>query len=134
MTTWTIALPPGYRPHRTWPLFRCGANARMHHLHRAKITKQIRGDVKRLARNATPITEPVAVLAVQHPDLIGRPCDADNIAPIVKAAIDGLRDAGVLADDSPEFVTEVRYTVGPRRAGSQLVLHLSTADPESDAA
>ena len=36
-----------------------------------------------------------------------RLCDADGIS--AKAAIDGLVHCGILADDSPEYVQEVRY-------------------------
>lgn len=37
-----------------------------------------------------------------------RLCDADGIS--AKAAIDGIIKAGILPDDSPEYVKEVRYT------------------------
>ncbi len=37
------------------------------------------------------------------------PQDVAACAPAVKAAIDGLVDAGVVEDDSPEFVTSVRF-------------------------
>lgn len=137
MTTWTIALPAGYQPHPSYRLFQCGANARLHRYVKAKIVKTIRVDTKALARAAgtQPIPVPVAIRAVQHPAPGTRALDAENIAPIVKAVIDGLRDAGVLRNDSPKFVTNVSYAVGERRPGSQLVLHLSTLDDvESEAA
>ena len=138
MTTWTIALPPGYRADPTLGLFRCGANARLHRMVRARITREIRSATEIIARaeKLPAMTAPVAILAVQHPAMTGRACDTDNIAPLVKPMIDGLRDAGVLVDDNPRRVTEVRYTVGERRAGSQLVLHLTADDdePESTAA
>lgn len=137
MTTWTIALPPGYSPDRRLTLFQCGANARMNRMQRHRITKQIRTDTKLIASAMPPITVPVKILAVQHPTLLGRACDAENIAPQVKAMIDGLRDAKVLADDTRRYVTEVRTIVGDPRPGSQLVLHLiedTDDEPESEAA
>lgn len=37
--------------------------------------------------------------------------DADNLAPCVKACIDGLRDAGVIPDDTPDHVAGTHVTV-----------------------
>jgi hypothetical protein len=137
MTTWTIALPAGYSPdpHRT--LFQLGANARLHRMARHRVTKAIRQTthILALADHLAPITVPVKILAVQHPAPGIRTLDSENIAPLVKAMVDGLRDAGILRNDSPAYVTETRNTVGERRPGSQLVLHLSTIDDtESEAA
>ncbi|HWU23368.1 MAG TPA: hypothetical protein VN088_17645 [Nocardioides sp.] len=136
MTTWTIALPPGYRADPARGLFLCGANASLHRMVRARITREIRSATEIIARaeKLPPMTAPVAILAVQHPALTGRACDTDNIAPLVKPMIDGLRDAGVLVDDNPARVIEVRYTVGERRAGGQLVLHLTTTGEDESAA
>lgn len=127
--TWTIALPPGFRPVSNRGLFACGANARLHPMVRSRVTREIRGAAAVAARAARipAMTGPVAVLAVQHPAIGARGLDTDNIGPLVKPMIDGLRDAGVLADDTAAHVTEVRYTVGDRRRGSQLVLHLTPA-------
>lgn len=44
----------------------------------------------------------------------GRLADAGNHLPSVKAAIDGLVDAGVLVDDGPEYVTRLILNA-PRR-------------------
>lgn len=125
--THTVALPPGYRAVAEKPLFRCGANARMHPMARHRVTKGIRGAMVTAARAAglTWITAPVSIRAVQHPAPGSRALDVENIAPLVKAAIDGLRDAGVLINDSHRYVAEVRYEVGDRIPGGQLVLHLT---------
>lgn len=130
--THTVALPPGFRAIGSFPLFRCGANARLHPMARHRVTKGVRWAAKMAARNAglEPITVPVTILAVQHPAPGAKQLDVDNIAPLVKAAIDGLRDAKILRDDSPAYVTEVRYTVGDRIPGSQLVLHLTEIHSE----
>lgn len=136
MNTRVFVLPPGYTPDARRSLFQCGANAGMTRMQRARITKKIRADTRTLNLRGMPITVPVKILAVQHPGLAGRPCDAENIAPQVKAMIDGLRDARILRDDSPAYVTKVEYTVGERRRGSQLVLHITeiTDEPEREAA
>jgi hypothetical protein len=47
---------------------------------------------------------PVRITVISHRS---RLCDADGIS--AKAAIDGLVHCGILADDSPKFVKEVRY-------------------------
>lgn len=43
-----------------------------------------------------------------------RKADAHNMMPTIKAVIDGIVDAGVLPDDSNEFVPEVTTVAGPR--------------------
>lgn len=130
MKTTTIALPAGYRPTAGRTLFQCGANAHMHHMARHRITKNIReaAAVAARASGLDPITVPVEIIAVQHPAPRTRALDAENIAPIAKAAIDGLRDAGLLRNDSPAYVTDVRYRVGERRPGSQLTLIIIEPD------
>jgi hypothetical protein len=125
--THLVALPPGYRAVAEKPLFRCGANARLHRMARHRVTKGIRGAMVIAARAAglEQITVPVSIRAVQHPAPGTRALDSENIAPLVKAAIDGLRDAGVLINDSPRYVTEVTNALGDRIPGGQLVLHLT---------
>jgi crossover junction endodeoxyribonuclease RusA len=39
--------------------------------------------------------------------------DADNLVATSKPAVDGLRDAGVIADDSTEHITHLMPTVHP---------------------
>jgi Holliday junction resolvase RusA-like endonuclease len=56
------------------------------------------------AKKDTRFNSPVRITIVSYRS---RLCDADGIS--AKAAIDGLVHAGILQDDSPEFVHEVRY-------------------------
>jgi hypothetical protein len=56
------------------------------------------------AKEGTRFDSPVRITVVSYRS---RLCDADGIS--AKAAIDGLVHAGILQDDSPEFVAEVRY-------------------------
>lgn len=125
--TRTVAFPPGYSPDAKRALFQCGANAGLHYMVRARITKQIRGDIKKIAiaQRMPAFDVPVTILAVQHPAKGKRALDSENVAPLVKAAIDGLRDAGVLVNDSPKYVTMVSYAVGDRVPLGQLVLHIT---------
>jgi crossover junction endodeoxyribonuclease RusA len=129
----TIAFPPGYTPDARRTLFQCGANAGLHYMVRARITKQIRGDMKNIAtlQRIPAFDVPVTILAVQHPAKGRRALDPENVAPLVKAAIDGLRDAKVLVNDSPKYVTKVSYVVGDRVPLGQLVLHITPAGGDS---
>lgn len=43
--------------------------------------------------------------------------DALNIAPTIKAVIDGIVDAGVIVDDADEYVTGVEVRNGPAAKG-----------------
>jgi hypothetical protein len=123
----TLVFAPGYSPSATKNFFQCGANMRTNRWGKAAITKQIRADVVLLARSQhlPRITGRVDVLGVQHPATGRRAHDSENIAPLVKAAIDGLRDAGVLVNDSPKYVRTVSLTTGYRVPGGQLVLHIT---------
>jgi len=120
-----LEFPPGYSPSARHTLWECGANARHGNRYAAaRITKQIRGDAHQLAlsQKLPRFTGPVTILGVQHPPKGGRGLDSENIAPLVKAAIDGLRDANVLINDTSKWVPVVSYTVGARTPRGQLVL------------
>lgn len=56
------------------------------------------------AKKDPRFNSPVCITVVSYRS---RLCDADGIS--AKAAIDGLVHCGILADDSPEYVREVRY-------------------------
>lgn len=71
--------------------------------HPANLEQNTRADCK--ATNATAAFDtPVCITVVSYRT---RLADADGIS--AKAAIDGLVHAGVIADDGPEHVHEVRY-------------------------
>lgn len=53
----------------------------------------------------------------------GRLQDTGACHPAVKAAIDGIVDAGLLPDDSPEYVRMITY-LAPQRGKDALVLHV----------
>jgi len=62
------------------------------------------GDASLEAKKGARLNTPVRITVVSYRS---RLCDADGIS--AKAAIDGLVHCGVLPDDSPKFVKEVRY-------------------------
>lgn len=86
-------------------------NDRLHWAKKAKLTREIRAGTGCLAVvQLRPITGPVIITFVwQVTD--NRRRDADGPAPTAKAAIDGLVDAGILADDRSTLVVETRYRI-----------------------
>ena len=87
-------------------------NDRPHWRTRARITKQLRAETATLAR-----AHRVGRHQRIHVELVYRPAyarhrDADNTVPTLKPCIDGLVDAGVIPDDTPEHV-EWTITIKP---------------------
>lgn len=76
---------------------------------RAEEVKEWRGAFQLLARNAQiPALTKIAVHATPiMPDRNFQDTAACN--PAVKAAIDGIVDAGVIPDDTPEFLEYIRF-------------------------
>lgn len=101
MTTETITL--------IWPtrdLLDLNAERRMHYQTRARYVRAIRTEVAALAADLHRFDQPVTITArFRWPTHHRR--DSSNYLPTVKAAVDALVDAGVLADDSDRFVTAV---------------------------
>jgi len=65
-----------------------------------------------------------AVIAeYQPPDTRHR--DGDNLAPTLKACIDGVVAAGALPGDDARFVPEVACRIGPVFPRGRLVLHVA---------
>ena len=56
--------------------------------------------------------------------------DAANWAPTAKAAVDGLRDAGVLRDDSNKYVTGPDMRPGARSDKPRLIITITELDQE----
>lgn len=106
--TWEITLPWKRPPltlnqRLTWPV-------------KAGITKRVRRDVALLARHhhVPPLARASIVLHWQPATMRQR--DTDNPVATLKPCIDGLRDAGVLADDDSTRVTS-DVVIHPVRRG-----------------
>lgn len=86
-----------------WPKPPLNLNQRMHWAQKATQTRLIRSTVALLARGVTipPPCTVTLVWAVSD----RRRRDTDNPAPTVKACIDGMRDAGCIAEDHSQIVT-----------------------------
>ena len=78
-------------------------NDRMHWRRKAQIVKAVRSYVGGMAIYMKPYQTVRVELHYVPRDKRRR--DADNLVATLKPCLDGLVDAGVIADDSPEYVT-----------------------------
>lgn len=79
------------------------SNQRLHRMAQAKLTKTWREASAAAAYGVKPFQPPVHITAHIWKPRAGR-YDPNNLAPTTKAIVDGLVDAGLLADDSVDFV------------------------------
>lgn len=82
------------------------SNDRLHRMAEGKLTKQWREAGAKAAGTTTPFTGQVHITAHIWKDRSGR-YDVLNLWPSLKAVIDGIVDAGVLADD------DWKHVIGP---------------------
>ena len=100
------------------------ANERLHWAEKARRTRiwryTARGAVLAQAKGAT-FDVPVQITVTVHKARAGR-WDATNLAPTGKALIDGLVDAGVIPDDSNEYVVGPDMRAGEKRDAACVVV------------
>lgn len=94
------------------------------HWVRAKLTREWREAFGWLARAERLPPLAWASIIAQPSQKGGRLQDAGGCAPAVKAAVDGIVDAGVLPDDSPEYVKALTY-LRPLRGEPALTLWIA---------
>jgi hypothetical protein len=95
----------------------------LHYHRRAEIVLAWRWGTKALAlAEQVPHFSCCSIRALVH-QAHGVLADPGNHLPVVKAAIDGLRDAQVLPDDSGEFIKELCF-LPPVRGADALALTL----------
>lgn len=83
------------------------ANQRLHWAKKAKITREIRHEVCwRLKALRLPEASHITC-ELHYLPKANRRRDAGNAYPTHKAAVDGVVDAGLVPDDTPEFVKEL---------------------------
>ena len=106
------------------------ANARDHWTKKGRLTRSWRSASAAWARyqKLRPVTQPVVIVATVT-KTNSRRFDVENLAPTVKAAIDGLRDSGVLPEDDTRWVTEVRLRAGDPDRAASLSLLITPAVP-----
>lgn len=102
------------------------ANQRLHWAVKAAKTREIRHGVRWLAHNQQPVDGPVCVTLHWQP-ATKRRRDVDGPYPTLKAAIDGLRDAGVLAEDAVEQVPEASCRIHPAAKPGRMWLEIREA-------
>lgn len=85
------------------------SNQRLHWADKARRTRQIRTIALLRARSnhVQPLEQATITAVIAPPDK--RRSDAHNAQPAVKAAIDGIVDAGVLPDDDNKHLVELRF-------------------------
>lgn len=102
------------------------ANDRLHHHEKARRTAAWREATAWRAKQARLPHQSVRVRILAFVCLTtAHDFDAGNWHPTAKAAIDGLRDAGVLDEDSNAFVVGPDMRQGPRRKPRTLVLTIT---------
>lgn len=94
------------------------ANQRLHWAEKARRTKAWRTAAHYIAgavpRRQRIFTTPVHIVCTVHKTRNGR-FDVSNLAPTSKALVDGLVDAGVIPDDSNQWVTGPDMRAGEKR-------------------
>jgi len=103
MAEWRIALP-FVKPPLT-------SNQRMHWSEKAPVTAQVRRATAALVRNAGIPKMDRCEVGLVWQVTIKRRRDADNLVPTLKAACDGIVDAGVVPDDTPDLMGKTMPTI-----------------------
>ncbi|MBP2331251.1 crossover junction endodeoxyribonuclease RusA [Kibdelosporangium banguiense] len=98
------------------------ANQRLHWREKARRTRMVREITRIRARQAG--IQPCARITVQLHYRPGdnRRRDAPNLHATAKPAVDGLVDAGLVPDDTGEYVTEVMPVIHPGPGNRRLWL------------
>lgn len=101
------------------------ANQRLHHQQRARATRVLRhaGCVNAHAAGIPRHERAHVTVTVAWPDRRRR--DVLNIAPTVKALIDGMTDAGCWPDDDDAHLIGPDFRVSPDRSGLKGVTRLT---------
>lgn len=90
---------------KDWPRPPLTANQRLHWAKRMKLTRAVRERAALELRKFGQVGRVEVRLVWYVKDRRRR--DADNLVPTLKALCDGIVDAGVVRDDTPEFMHKV---------------------------
>ena len=118
MRTWTLRVGYYTKP----PL---SLNDRMHWRKKAGITKKVRAGVF-LDAESIPVLG-WATVELHYVPRDRRRRDRDNLVATLKPCMDGLVDAGVIPDDTPEYLTWTVHIDPPNRADPHLYLLVKEA-------
>jgi crossover junction endodeoxyribonuclease RusA len=112
---WTLTLP--------WTSPPLTLNGRDHWAVKARKTRQARDATRLLAHGIPPLACCQVLLTYFPPDARRR--DADNLVALLKACCDGLADAGVVRDDTPDLMRKLMPLVGAVERPGRLTLTIS---------
>lgn len=102
------------------------SNQRLHRMVKARRVASWRKaarDAAEVHPGWVPFECPVRITVTIHKTRAGR-WDAGNLYPTAKAIVDGLVDAGVIPDDSNEWVTGPDMRAGEKRAEPCVVVRV----------
>ena len=103
--TLTIPLP--------WTQPPLTANQRLHWAAKARLTREVRQTAMVLARHHKAPRADRVIITLHWRPKVGRKRDTINLAPLHKALVDGLIDAGVAEDDTHEHVSTPEAVILP---------------------
>jgi hypothetical protein len=119
------------------PVAWVNANDRGHWRPRAALIAEWRRAGAIYARQARlPRIDPPVVLTAYVHRIDNRRADAQNMAPTIKAVVDGIVDHGVLPDDANKYVAATIIKPGPKVLAREyplglLTLEIARADVEA---
>jgi crossover junction endodeoxyribonuclease RusA len=103
-------------------------NDRKHFMARARLTRQIRDTTHVLVKHL-PKSEHITI-GLHYRPRDNRRRDVDNLMPVLKACADGVVDAGLVADDTPDLMTKRMPVIHPAVKGEpgEMWLEIRTED------
>lgn len=104
LRTWTLPLP------QTVPL---SINRQKHWAVTGREVKQVRTDARTLCKAHRIPALTYAQVQLHFQPGTNRKRDVDSLVKHSKATLDGIRDAGVIPDDTPEYVDHLMPTLLP---------------------
>lgn len=104
------------------------SNQRLNRHEQAKRTKAWRDAAFCAAFDKGQFIDPVRIVATFHKTRAGR-WDVGNLYPTAKAIVDGLVDAGVIPDDSNEWVTGPDMRAGAKSDEPCVVIAVKAVQP-----
>jgi hypothetical protein len=87
-----------------WPRPPLSMNQRLHRMQEAKLTAMVRAAARERFRTFPPVERVEVLMTWTVKDRRRR--DAENPVATLKALCDGLVDAGIVPDDTPQYMTK----------------------------
>lgn len=104
------------------------SNQRLHWSRRATLTRTIRHETGLRTAHLGPLTPPIRV-GLHYRPRDRRRRDADNLVPTLKACCDGLVDARLVPDDTPDLMTKEMPTIHPPDGPAACWLVIESEEP-----